>query len=79
MLKTSQHLSLPHSDDELLQYLIQLVQVLKYESYLDCDLTTFLLERALSNRRIGHFLFWHLRQEAITHMHLDEKSQHLFD
>uniref|UniRef100_A0A671U1R0 phosphatidylinositol-4,5-bisphosphate 3-kinase n=1 Tax=Sparus aurata TaxID=8175 RepID=A0A671U1R0_SPAAU len=49
------------SDDELLQYLIQLVQVLKYESYLDCDLATFLLERALSNRRIGHFLFWHLR------------------
>uniref|UniRef100_A0A3Q2GMD8 phosphatidylinositol-4,5-bisphosphate 3-kinase n=1 Tax=Cyprinodon variegatus TaxID=28743 RepID=A0A3Q2GMD8_CYPVA len=48
------------SDDELLQYLIQLVQVLKYESYLDCDLATFLLERALSNRRIGHFLFWHL-------------------
>uniref|UniRef100_A0A8C6PMI8 phosphatidylinositol-4,5-bisphosphate 3-kinase n=1 Tax=Nothobranchius furzeri TaxID=105023 RepID=A0A8C6PMI8_NOTFU len=33
------------SDNELLQYLIQLVQVLKYESYLDCDLTTFLLER----------------------------------
>uniref|UniRef100_A0A3Q3BBK1 Phosphatidylinositol 4,5-bisphosphate 3-kinase catalytic subunit delta isoform n=1 Tax=Kryptolebias marmoratus TaxID=37003 RepID=A0A3Q3BBK1_KRYMA len=51
------------SDDELLQYLIQLVQVLKYESYLDCDLITFLLERALSNRRIGHFLFWHLRSE----------------
>uniref|UniRef100_A0A8C2X6A4 phosphatidylinositol-4,5-bisphosphate 3-kinase n=1 Tax=Cyclopterus lumpus TaxID=8103 RepID=A0A8C2X6A4_CYCLU len=51
------------SDNELLQYLIQLVQVLKYESYLDCDLTTFLLERALSNWRIGHFLFWHLRSE----------------
>ncbi|KAM6924759.1 phosphatidylinositol 4,5-bisphosphate 3-kinase catalytic subunit delta isoform 1-T2 [Xenentodon cancila] len=51
------------SNDELLQYLIQLVQVLKYESYLDCDLTRFLLERALSNRRIGHFLFWHLRSE----------------
>lgn len=51
------------SDPELLQYLIQLVQVLKYESYLDCDLTTFLLERALSNQRIGHFLFWHLRSE----------------
>ncbi|KAM4611149.1 phosphatidylinositol 4,5-bisphosphate 3-kinase catalytic subunit delta isoform 2-T2 [Polymixia lowei] len=51
------------SDGELLQYLIQLVQVLKYESYLDCDLTTFLLERALSNKRIGHFLFWHLRSE----------------
>ncbi|XP_067096273.1 phosphatidylinositol 4,5-bisphosphate 3-kinase catalytic subunit delta isoform isoform X2 [Osmerus mordax] len=50
-------------DDELLQYLLQLVQVLKYEAYLECDLTTFLLERALSNKRIGHFLFWHLRSE----------------
>ncbi|XP_028663734.1 phosphatidylinositol 4,5-bisphosphate 3-kinase catalytic subunit delta isoform isoform X1 [Erpetoichthys calabaricus] len=51
------------SDDELFQYLLQLVQVLKYESYLDGDLTRFLLERALANRKIGHFLFWHLRSE----------------
>ncbi|XP_066547128.1 phosphatidylinositol 4,5-bisphosphate 3-kinase catalytic subunit delta isoform [Amia ocellicauda] len=51
------------SDNELFQYLLQLVQVLKYESYLDCDLTRFLLERALANRKIGHFLFWHLRSE----------------
>lgn len=55
-------LSFPSSrDDELFQYLLQLVQVLKYESYLDCELTKFLLDRALSNRKIGHFLFWHLR------------------
>uniref|UniRef100_A0A670J8R3 Phosphatidylinositol 4,5-bisphosphate 3-kinase catalytic subunit delta isoform n=1 Tax=Podarcis muralis TaxID=64176 RepID=A0A670J8R3_PODMU len=51
------------TDAELFQYLLQLVQVLKYESYLDCKLTTFLLDRALSNRKIGHFLFWHLRSE----------------
>uniref|UniRef100_A0A8C5CRP2 phosphatidylinositol-4,5-bisphosphate 3-kinase n=1 Tax=Gadus morhua TaxID=8049 RepID=A0A8C5CRP2_GADMO len=57
-------------DRELMQYLIQLVQVLKYESYLDCDLTSFLLERALSNKRIGHFLFWHLRSE----MHVSSVS-----
>uniref|UniRef100_A0A8C1FKL6 phosphatidylinositol-4,5-bisphosphate 3-kinase n=1 Tax=Cyprinus carpio carpio TaxID=630221 RepID=A0A8C1FKL6_CYPCA len=50
-------------DDELFQYLLQLVQVLKYESYLDCDLTCFLLKRALANKKIGHFLFWHLRSE----------------
>lgn len=50
-----------NSDDELFQYLLQLVQVLKYESYLDCDLTCFLLKRALANKKIGHFLFWHLR------------------
>lgn len=50
-----------HSDDLLSQYLLQLVQALKYESYLDCDLGLFLLRRALANQRIGHFLFWHLR------------------
>ncbi|KFP79806.1 Phosphatidylinositol 4,5-bisphosphate 3-kinase catalytic subunit delta isoform, partial [Acanthisitta chloris] len=51
------------TDDDVFQYLLQLVQVLKYESYLDCELTKFLLDRALSNRKIGHFLFWHLRSE----------------
>ncbi|XP_051874228.1 phosphatidylinositol 4,5-bisphosphate 3-kinase catalytic subunit beta isoform isoform X2 [Pristis pectinata] len=54
------------SDEELSQYLLQLVQVLKYEPYFDCALSKFLLERAQANRRIGHFLFWHLRSE----MHL---------
>uniref|UniRef100_A0AAQ5YZH8 Phosphatidylinositol 4,5-bisphosphate 3-kinase catalytic subunit beta isoform n=1 Tax=Amphiprion ocellaris TaxID=80972 RepID=A0AAQ5YZH8_AMPOC len=51
------------SDEELSQYLLQLVQVLRYEPYYDCALTHFLLERAQGNRRIGHFLFWHLRSE----------------
>ncbi|XP_029435124.1 phosphatidylinositol 4,5-bisphosphate 3-kinase catalytic subunit delta isoform isoform X2 [Rhinatrema bivittatum] len=51
------------TDEELCQYLLQLVQVLKYESYLHCELTTFLLERALTNRKIGHYFFWHLRSE----------------
>jgi len=54
------------SDDKLLMYLLQLVQVLKFESYLDCALGQFLLRRALSNTTIGHFFFWHLRSE----MHL---------
>lgn len=51
------------SDDELLQYLLQLVQVLRYEPYYDCSLSRFLLERAQTSRKIGHFLFWHLRSE----------------
>ncbi|KAM9317268.1 phosphatidylinositol 4,5-bisphosphate 3-kinase catalytic subunit beta isoform [Gastrophryne carolinensis] len=51
------------SDEELSQYLLQLVQVLKYEPFLDCALSRFLLQRALANRRIGQFLFWHLRAE----------------
>ncbi|KFB38069.1 AGAP000018-PA-like protein [Anopheles sinensis] len=50
-------------DDELLLYLLQLVQALKHESYLNCDLVGFLLKRALHNQHIGHFIFWHLRSE----------------
>ncbi|XP_061492720.1 phosphatidylinositol 4,5-bisphosphate 3-kinase catalytic subunit beta isoform isoform X2 [Rhineura floridana] len=52
------------SDEELSQYLLQLVQVLKYEPFLDCALSRFLLEKALANRRIGQMLFWHLRSEV---------------
>lgn len=51
------------SDDDLLLYLLQLVQALKHELFLDCDLVEFLLKRALNNQKIGHFLFWHLRSE----------------
>ncbi|GAB0088558.1 phosphatidylinositol 4,5-bisphosphate 3-kinase catalytic subunit delta isoform [Sergentomyia squamirostris] len=50
-------------DEELLLYLLQLVQAMKHESYLHSDLVEFLLVRALNNQRIGHFLFWHLRSE----------------
>ncbi|KNC26382.1 hypothetical protein FF38_05279 [Lucilia cuprina] len=53
-------------DEELLLYLLQLVQAMKHESYLDCALTTFVLERALRNQRIGHYFFWHLRSEMQT-------------
>ena len=42
---------------------MQLVQALKHESYLECDLVDFLITRALNNRKIGHFLFWQLRSE----------------
>lgn len=51
------------SDDDLNLFLLQLVQALKHENYLSCDLTEFLLRRALNNQRIGHYLFWHLRSE----------------
>ncbi|XP_015119435.1 phosphatidylinositol 4,5-bisphosphate 3-kinase catalytic subunit delta isoform [Diachasma alloeum] len=51
------------TDDDLSLFLLQLVQALKHENYLSCDLTEFLLRRALNNQRIGHFLFWHLRSE----------------
>ena len=50
-----------YSDDKLVMYLLQLVQVLKFEPYLDCPLAEFLLRRGLRNKTIGHYLFWHLR------------------
>jgi len=51
------------SDEDLGQYLLQLVQTLKFEQYIDNPLTRFLLRRALMNRKIGHFFFWHLKSE----------------
>ena len=36
---------------------------LKHEAYLMSDLVEFLLERALNNQHIGHFLFWELRAD----------------
>ncbi|KMZ02400.1 phosphatidylinositol 4,5-bisphosphate 3-kinase catalytic subunit delta isoform [Drosophila simulans] len=53
-------------DEDLLLYLLQLVQAIKHESYLESDLVVFLLERALRNQRIGHYFFWHLRSEMQT-------------
>lgn len=50
-------------DDEVTQYLLQLVQVLKFEMYLYCPLVKFLLTRALRNRRFGHKLFWLLKSD----------------
>ncbi|XP_028178666.1 phosphatidylinositol 4,5-bisphosphate 3-kinase catalytic subunit delta isoform [Ostrinia furnacalis] len=58
------------SDEDLLLYLLQLVQALKHECYLMCDLSVFLLQRAFKNMIIGHYLFWHLRSE----MHMPSVS-----
>ncbi|XP_074980144.1 phosphatidylinositol 4,5-bisphosphate 3-kinase catalytic subunit alpha isoform isoform X3 [Caretta caretta] len=41
----------------------EVAQVLKYEQYLDNPLARFLLRRALTNQRVGHFYFWHLKSE----------------
>ncbi|XP_067303388.1 phosphatidylinositol 4,5-bisphosphate 3-kinase catalytic subunit gamma isoform [Pseudorasbora parva] len=52
------------SNDEVLKYLLQLVQTLKVEPYHDSCLARFLLKRALRSSRIGHFFFWYLRSEV---------------
>lgn len=54
------------TDEDLAQYLLQLVQTLKYEPYLNSPLSHLLLRRALLNRKIGHFFFWHLKSELQT-------------
>ncbi|XP_078715059.1 phosphatidylinositol 4-phosphate 3-kinase C2 domain-containing subunit alpha-like isoform X2 [Lampetra fluviatilis] len=49
------------SDDELADYLPQLLQALKHECYLDNALMRFLLGRSMSNIRIAHYLYWLLK------------------
>ncbi|KAJ2302360.1 Phosphatidylinositol (PI) 3-kinase [Coemansia sp. RSA 2706] len=65
------------TDDELVQYLLQLVQAIKFE-YMNATLTPgeevmfthesslagFLIERALGNRTLGNFFYWYLMVEC---------------
>src|SRR5207237_890274 len=51
--------------------LLQLVQALKYEPYINSTIANFLLSKALKNRLIGHFFFWHLRSEISGKSSLD--------
>eukprot|EP00007_Cunea_sp_BSH-02190019_P008525 CAMPEP_0174246080 /NCGR_PEP_ID=MMETSP0417-20130205/41892_1 /TAXON_ID=242541 /ORGANISM="Mayorella sp, Strain BSH-02190019" /LENGTH=1374 /DNA_ID=CAMNT_0015325931 /DNA_START=40 /DNA_END=4164 /DNA_ORIENTATION=- len=60
------------SDRELRDYLLQLVQVLKYEPHHFSPLACWLIQRALANQiEIGHAFFWHLQAE----MHVQEISE----
>ncbi|XP_024915462.1 phosphatidylinositol 4,5-bisphosphate 3-kinase catalytic subunit gamma isoform isoform X1 [Cynoglossus semilaevis] len=52
------------SNDDVLRYLLQLVQTLKVEPYHDSFLARFLIQRALRSKRIGHFFFWYVRSEV---------------
>lgn len=54
------------TNDELLVFLLQLIQVLKFEPYHDSALARLLLKRALQSKRIGHYFFWYLRSEMDT-------------
>lgn len=49
------------SDDELADYLPQLVQAVKFECHLNNALVKYLLSRALGNVNIAHYLYWLLR------------------
>ena len=47
-------------DDEILVYLLQLVQALRYEASDDSFLSRFLISRALSNEVLANFFYWFL-------------------
>ncbi|XP_076860099.1 phosphatidylinositol 4-phosphate 3-kinase C2 domain-containing subunit beta isoform X2 [Brachyhypopomus gauderio] len=64
------------SDPELLDFLPQLVQALKYECYLDSPLVRFLLRRAIGDVRIAHCLFW-LLKDALQDSQFSARYQHL--
>ncbi|XP_051160561.1 phosphatidylinositol 4-phosphate 3-kinase C2 domain-containing subunit beta isoform X2 [Leptopilina boulardi] len=50
------------SNDELVDYLPQLLQALKHETYEASHLAKFLLERALLSPRVAHHIYWLLTQ-----------------
>lgn len=56
-------------DEEVQQYLLQLVQTLKNEPYYDNQLSRFLLRRAFTSQRIGFDLYWHLKSEIKSTKH----------
>lgn len=71
-------------DDELLLYLLQLVQALKFEkispepqdgSAQDSSLARFLISRATKNLRLGNFLHWYLMVEC-DDMSPDQVKEH---
>ncbi|XP_067102531.1 phosphatidylinositol 4-phosphate 3-kinase C2 domain-containing subunit beta [Osmerus mordax] len=64
------------SDSELLDFLPQLVQALKYECYLDSPLVRFLLRRAIGDIRIAHYFFW-LLKDALQDSQFSGRYQHL--
>ncbi|KAI5702472.1 hypothetical protein M8J75_000487 [Diaphorina citri] len=55
------------SSDELVDYLAQLVQALKSETYETNALAQFLLKRALLSPRVAHHLYWLLIQVLPGH------------
>jgi len=53
-------------DNDLIDIMLQLTQVLKYEAWHDSALARLLITRALrSPTRVGNVLFWHLKVHII--------------
>jgi phosphatidylinositol-4-phosphate 3-kinase len=65
-------------DDELCDYLPQLLQAFRYEKSIDCPLFWLLLERALKNIRIANSLYWQLKISSSDKM-IEERSETLIN
>ncbi|KAK4981751.1 Phosphatidylinositol (PI) 3-kinase [Elasticomyces elasticus] len=71
-------------DEELLLYLLQLVQALKFDlsaaseeavdSSVDSSLATFLIQRGAANMTLGSYLYWYLMVELEDHSPAQPKS-----
>ena len=60
------------ADAELAQYLLQLVQCLKYEAYHHSELSSFLVQRGIASPIVvGQPLFWHLKNELHAPYHCE--------
>ena len=63
------------SDSQILDFLPQLCQALRYEKEHHSPLAMFLVNRALKNRhRIGHYFYWMLKSE----IHLPQVAERYF-
>ena len=62
-------------NEQVQQYLLQLVQALKSEPYYDGELGRFLLRRAFQSTRLGFDLFWLLRFISLFKSTIIPKSQ----
>ena len=51
------------SDDELIDYLPQLMQSIQYETYLTSPLVEFLVERSLRSLKVAHYFYWILNHD----------------
>eukprot|EP00808_Paulinella_micropora_P010125 g65302.t1 len=68
------------SDEELVPYLLQLTQCLKFEPYHTSELSNFLVERSASKTSpIGHYWFWHMRAEMQTHESFRERASFVLE
>ena len=74
-------------DEDLLLYLLQLVQALKYESFDEMtgakrrpaepeqDLASFLISRASNNSALANYFYWYLLTECEDHDHSKQDNK----